>query len=110
MCVSANGDAKRAGKTKVSKLDCSLAINKKVLRLQVAMQDAMGVAERDALQQLPHVTLKRNTINTENIAFSIESRAFTKSGAIGFFASSMVSMYLLRSWSRNSKTRYSLLL
>lgn len=50
--VGANGDAKRPCETEVGQLDGAVAVDEEVLRLEIAVQDAVGVAELNALEQL----------------------------------------------------------
>ena len=45
-------DAERARETKVGELEIAVAVDEKVLRLQIAVEDAVLVAERDALEKL----------------------------------------------------------
>ena len=54
MGVGPQGDTKRAGQAKVGKLQVALLVNEQVLRLQVAMQDAVAVAVSDAGAELLH--------------------------------------------------------
>jgi hypothetical protein len=48
--ICADWDAESTSKTKISQLDSSLTIDEQILRLEVAVQNAMGVAEGDSLQ------------------------------------------------------------
>ena len=57
MGVGPQGHAKRAGQTKVSKLEVSLLVNEKVLGLEVTVQDAVRVAVLDARDELVHEAL-----------------------------------------------------
>lgn len=45
-----HGDAESARKTKVADLELAAAVDQQVLRLQVAVQHAVGVAEGNALR------------------------------------------------------------
>jgi len=58
MREGATGDAKRPGESEVSQLDASLDVDEKILRLEIAMNDSVTVAVRQALQQLVQVTLR----------------------------------------------------
>jgi hypothetical protein len=44
VCVRSHGDPERTGKTKVGKLEIVVFINQKILRLKIAVKDAMRVA------------------------------------------------------------------
>ena len=50
--VRAHGDAERAREPKVGELELALAVDEQVLRLEVAVQHAVEVAVRDAVEQL----------------------------------------------------------
>lgn len=49
--VRADRDAEGAGETEVSKLEHAAAVDEEVLGLEIPVKDAVGVAERDALQK-----------------------------------------------------------
>ena len=55
--VCAERDAKGSGQAKIGELEVALLVNEQVLRLQVAVQDAVGVAVADAGAQLVHELL-----------------------------------------------------
>lgn len=57
MGVGAQGYTKGTGQTKVGQLQVTLLVDQQVLRLEVAVQDAMGVAEADAMAELIHELL-----------------------------------------------------
>lgn len=52
MRVCPQGDAKGSGETKVSKLEVSVLVDEQVLGLEVAVEDAVGVAEVKTLNKL----------------------------------------------------------
>ena len=56
-------DAERPGQAKVSQFDASVDINKKILRLEVAVYDSVTVTVRYAVQQLVQVTLHIHKIS-----------------------------------------------
>ena len=58
MGVRTHWDAKGTGKAKVGELDVAVRVNQQVLRLQVAVQHTVRVAELDALEELPHIALE----------------------------------------------------
>lgn len=58
MRVRTHWDAKGTGKAKVGELDVAVRVNQQVLRLQVAVQHTVRVAELDALEELPHIALE----------------------------------------------------
>ena len=58
-----DGEAEGAREAKVSELDGAAVVDEEVLRLEVAVEDAVGVAVRDARQQLLHVALRREGLN-----------------------------------------------
>ena len=49
-----DGDAERAGQTKIREFQLALDVDEEVLGLEVAVQDAVFVAEGDALEELVH--------------------------------------------------------
>jgi hypothetical protein len=49
-----DGDTERARETEIGKLEFTLFVDEQVLRLEVAVQDAVVVAKGGALQELPH--------------------------------------------------------
>lgn len=49
-----DGDSEGARKAEVCKLELAFQVDEEVLRLQIAVQDAVGVAEVNALQELVH--------------------------------------------------------
>lgn len=54
MGVGSQRHAKRAGETEIGQLQVALLVNEQVLGLQVAVQNAVGVAVLDALTELEH--------------------------------------------------------
>ena len=56
--VGADGEGEGAGEAEVGELDGAAVVDEQVLRLEVAVEDAVRVAVRDARQQLLHVALK----------------------------------------------------
>ena len=59
MSVGADRDAESTGKTKISDLEGTITVNQEILWLQVAMDDAVGVAESHTLAQLVEIALKK---------------------------------------------------
>ena len=49
-----DGDAKGTGKAKVGELELAFVVDQKVLRFEVAVEDAIVMAEGDALEKLVH--------------------------------------------------------
>ena len=60
MRVCAYGNTERSGETKVGQLDVTGDIYEEILRLEVAVEDAMGMTVRNALKQLVQVTLEQH--------------------------------------------------
>ena len=58
MRVGPDGDPEGPGQPKVCQLDDPVDVDQEVLGLQVAMEDAVGVAELDTLQNLIRVALR----------------------------------------------------
>ena len=58
MGVGSDWDSKGSGQSKVRQLDDSMDVDQEVLGLEVAMEDTVGVAELDPLQNLVGVALK----------------------------------------------------
>ena len=56
-----DGHGEGAGEAEVGQLDPTLGVHEQVLGLEVAVEDAVGVAVGDPGQQLVHVALKRGT-------------------------------------------------
>lgn len=52
MGVCAEGNAESAGETKVSELEVALLVDEEVLRLEVTVEDAVGVAVAGAFEEL----------------------------------------------------------
>lgn len=52
MGVGAQGHAEGAGETKVGEFEVAVAVDEEVLGFEVAVEDAVGVAIADALQEL----------------------------------------------------------
>lgn len=57
MGVGSQWHTKGSGKTKIGQLQVTVAVNEKVLWLQVAVKDTVCVAVPDALAQLAHELL-----------------------------------------------------
>jgi hypothetical protein len=51
---SVNGDSECSGETEIRKLELSFEVDEEILWLQIAVQDSVGVAEVNALQELMH--------------------------------------------------------
>jgi len=60
MRVCAHRDTECSGETKVGQLDVTSNIYEEILRLEVAVEDAMGMTVRNALKQLIQVTLEQH--------------------------------------------------
>ena len=58
----AHRDPKRAREPKVRELQVAALVDQQVLRLQVAVQHAVVVAERNSLQQVPHQRVDRRRV------------------------------------------------
>lgn len=54
MCVCAQRNTKGAGKTEIGELEVALLVDEEVLGLEIAVQDAVGVAVLDAVAKLEH--------------------------------------------------------
>lgn len=52
--VCAQRNTKGAGKTEIGELEVALLVNEEVLGLEIAVQDAVGVAVLDAIAKLEH--------------------------------------------------------
>lgn len=63
--VSAQGNTEGARKTKVGQLQVAVSIDQQVLGLQVAVEDAVGVAVADAVAKLPHELLDHGLAEAE---------------------------------------------
>jgi hypothetical protein len=48
--VCAHGDTERASQTEISELEHAVAVNKQILRLEVAVQHTVRMAEGDTLR------------------------------------------------------------
>ena len=57
MGVRPNRDAECPGEAEVGKLDVAVLVDEQVLRLQIAVEDPVRVAELDPGEELPHVAL-----------------------------------------------------
>ena len=55
--VGSNGHSEGPCQAKVSQLDDSAGADEQVLRLEVSVEDSVGVAERNAVQDLVDVAL-----------------------------------------------------
>eukprot|EP00051_Salpingoeca_urceolata_P034199 m.23969 g.23969 ORF g.23969 m.23969 type:complete len:384 (-) comp7346_c0_seq1:76-1227(-) len=64
VCVSTDGNAKRASEPKICELHGTATVNEQVLWLKVAVQHAVRVAKLDAKQQLVHVALDEHAVET----------------------------------------------
>jgi hypothetical protein len=49
-----NGDSEGSGETEIRQLELSFEVDEEILGLQIAVQDSIGVAEVNALQELMH--------------------------------------------------------
>ena len=67
MGVGAERDAKGAGEAEIGELQVSLTVDKQVLRLQVAVQDAVAVTVPDALAQVAHELLDNSIAQAESV-------------------------------------------
>lgn len=63
-----DGDTKSACETEVSELQLALGVDEEILRLEVAMEDAVVVTEGDAADQLPHEALDRGWVQGAALA------------------------------------------
>ena len=52
-----NWDSEGAGKAKIRKLELAVVVDQEILGFEVAVEDAVVVAERYAVQELPHEAL-----------------------------------------------------
>lgn len=68
-CV--DGDAKGARQAKIAELQQPLAVDEKVLRLQVSMKHSVLVAEVDALEQLVHEGLDGGGLESTALAVRV---------------------------------------
>ena len=66
-----DGDAKRPRQPEIRKLELALGVDEQVLRLQVAVQDAVVVAEGDATQQLLHEGLDGDVVELAAVAAGV---------------------------------------
>jgi uncharacterized protein (UPF0212 family) len=65
--VCAEGHAKGAGQPKVGELEVAVLVDEQVLGLEVAVQDAVGVAVAHALAQLHHELLDHVVVHVEHL-------------------------------------------
>ena len=65
--VRPDGEGEGARQAEVCELDGAAVVDEQVLRLEVAVEDAMGVAVGDAGQQLMHVALRSGRWETIDI-------------------------------------------
>lgn len=61
-------NAESASETKVSKLELALVVDEKILRLEIAMEHAILVAECNSLEQLIHERLDGDVVELATIA------------------------------------------
>jgi hypothetical protein len=66
--VGAQGHAKGAGETKIGELEIAVLVDEEVLWLEIAMQDAVGVAVAHALAQLHHELLDHGVVHGQRLA------------------------------------------
>lgn len=66
-----DGNSKSAGKAKISELQLALVVDEKVLRLEIAVQDAVLVAEGNTAEQLVHERLDSHGIQLASVASRI---------------------------------------
>ncbi len=66
-----DGNTECAGQTEVCKLQLAASVDEEILRLQVAVQDAVVVAEGDATEELVHEGLDRDVVQLAAIAARI---------------------------------------
>lgn len=59
MSVSAHWNAESTCKTKVCKFDHAFLVDEQVLRLQIAMQNSVGMTVGQTGQELVHVALNK---------------------------------------------------
>jgi hypothetical protein len=66
--VCAQGNTESAGQTEISKLEIAVLVNQQVLGLQVAMQDAVGMAVAHALAQVHHELLHHHVVHDQRLS------------------------------------------
>ena len=71
--VCAERNTKRAGEAKISELEVEVLVDEQVLGLEIAVQDAVGVAVPHALAQLHHELLDHGLVHVQR--FSVETSA-----------------------------------
>ncbi len=84
MCISPQRHAKRSRKPEIRQLQVAVAVDEEILRLQVAMQDAMAVAVAHALDQLAHELLDHGVAQPQSA--QIRARAVRQGLASPAFA------------------------
>ena len=94
-------DRKRARQAEIGELQHAVAVDQQVLRLQIAVQHAVRVAERQAPQHLLQVGLCDECCQS----IDLQKPEQTLMSKRCIFAP--VSICFFRSWSENSKNRYS---
>ena len=57
MGVGSERDSKGTGKTEIRQLQVAVTVDQEVLRLQIAVEDSVRVAEPDAMAELAHKLL-----------------------------------------------------
>jgi len=123
VCVGTERDTECASQTEISQLQVALLVDEQVLRLEVAMQDAVGVAVAGSLQELKGELLDLRSCQHAGIARTFLSGTLTMSGPRPMcpwrpfmtpsgnglprppWLTGNASMYFFRSKSRYSKTR-----
>jgi hypothetical protein len=116
-------DAKRSGEPKVGELEVAVLVDEQVLGLEIAVEDPVGVAVVEALDELQRESLQSSVPVGRSAGRNGADRAQLagrRDGQLGSFArlkrtltsagprpssEPIVSMYFFRSMSRNSKTR-----
>lgn len=68
--VGAQRNTKGAGQTEISKLQVTVAVNQQVLRLEIAVQDAVTVAVTNTLAQLAHELLDNRIAQSQTVELS----------------------------------------
>jgi hypothetical protein len=117
--VHAHGYTESASKTEIGNLEGTVAINQQILRLEVAVDDTVGVAECHTTAKLEHVALQYRSKGMKSIRSLRVPRGRLSCG-VKLFATTptltnmgsmtaTLSMYFFKSWSRNSNTRWRLL-
>lgn len=77
MSVRPQGHTKGPSKTEIRQFQVAVLIDEKILRLEVAVEDAVGVAVPDALNQLAHELLDNVRPETQVLHIGIRERLAT---------------------------------